>query len=88
MRNDEELNKLLDGVTIASGGVLPNIHSVLLPKQGKKSDAVAPAKSKATATAKAKKPPSGGKAKHPTTAKKAPARAAAGGGGGAEGKEQ
>ena len=37
VRNDEELNKLLGGVTIASGGVLPNIHTVLLPKsKGKK----------------------------------------------------
>ena len=37
VRNDEELNKLLAGVTIASGGVLPNIHNVLLPKStGKK----------------------------------------------------
>jgi histone H2A len=36
VRNDEELNKLLGGVTIASGGVLPNIHSVLLPKKSKK----------------------------------------------------
>merc|ERR1711971_1551590 len=26
VRNDEELNKLMAGVTIASGGVLPNIH--------------------------------------------------------------
>eukprot|EP00276_Gloeochaete_wittrockiana_P010265 CAMPEP_0184648816 /NCGR_PEP_ID=MMETSP0308-20130426/6047_1 /TAXON_ID=38269 /ORGANISM="Gloeochaete witrockiana, Strain SAG 46.84" /LENGTH=143 /DNA_ID=CAMNT_0027081025 /DNA_START=51 /DNA_END=482 /DNA_ORIENTATION=- len=33
IRNDEELNKLLAGVTIASGGVLPNIHQVLLPKK-------------------------------------------------------
>ena len=33
IRNDEELNKLLAGVTIAQGGVLPNIHSVLLPKK-------------------------------------------------------
>eukprot|EP00823_Brevimastigomonas_motovehiculus_P004486 TRINITY_DN2976_c0_g1_i1.p1 TRINITY_DN2976_c0_g1~~TRINITY_DN2976_c0_g1_i1.p1 ORF type:complete len:182 (-),score=77.71 TRINITY_DN2976_c0_g1_i1:58-603(-) len=33
VRNDEELNKLLHGVTIASGGVLPNIHAVLLPKK-------------------------------------------------------
>jgi histone H2A len=33
VRNDEELNKLLKGTTIASGGVLPNIHSVLLPKK-------------------------------------------------------
>ena len=35
VRNDEELSKLLAGVTIASGGVLPNIHSVLLPKGSK-----------------------------------------------------
>ena len=34
VRNDEELNKLLGGVTIAAGGVLPNIHAVLLPKKG------------------------------------------------------
>jgi histone H2A len=33
IRNDEELGKLLAGVTIAHGGVLPNIHSVLLPKK-------------------------------------------------------
>lgn len=33
IRNDEELNKLLQGVTIAEGGVLPNIHAVLLPKK-------------------------------------------------------
>jgi histone H2A len=26
IRNDEELNKLLGHVTIAQGGVLPNIH--------------------------------------------------------------
>jgi len=35
VRNDEELNKLLADVTIANGGVLPNIHSVLLPKKTK-----------------------------------------------------
>ena len=35
VRNDEELNKLLGGVTIAAGGVLPNIHQVLLPKKKK-----------------------------------------------------
>ena len=34
VRNDEELNKLLAGVTIAQGGVLPNIQAVLLPKKG------------------------------------------------------
>jgi len=33
IRNDEELNKLLSGVTIAQGGVLPNIQAVLLPKK-------------------------------------------------------
>ncbi|KHJ83287.1 core histone H2A/H2B/H3/H4 [Oesophagostomum dentatum] len=33
VRNDDELNRLLSGVTIAQGGVLPNIHSVLLPKK-------------------------------------------------------
>ena len=33
VRNDEELNKLLGGVTIASGGVLPNINATLLPKK-------------------------------------------------------
>ncbi|CAN0267382.1 unnamed protein product [Ascophyllum nodosum] len=33
IRNDEELNKLLHDVTIAEGGVLPNIHAVLLPKK-------------------------------------------------------
>ena len=35
VKNDEELNKLLANVTIASGGVLPNIHAVLLPKKTK-----------------------------------------------------
>ena len=33
IRNDEELGKLLSGVTVAYGGVLPNIHQVLLPKK-------------------------------------------------------
>ncbi|KAF5791166.1 putative transcription factor Hap3/NF-YB family [Helianthus annuus] len=36
VRNDEELSKLLGSVTIANGGVLPNIHQTLLPhKVGK-----------------------------------------------------
>ena len=38
VRNDEELNKLLGGVTIAAGGVLPNIHAVLLPKKAAKAE--------------------------------------------------
>eukprot|EP00922_Rhytidocystis_sp_ex-Travisia-forbesii_P013232 GHVS01019802.1.p1 GENE.GHVS01019802.1~~GHVS01019802.1.p1 ORF type:complete len:162 (+),score=30.59 GHVS01019802.1:73-486(+) len=33
VRNDEELNKFLGHVTIASGGVMPNVHAVLLPKK-------------------------------------------------------
>uniref|UniRef100_A0A3P9NC32 Histone H2A n=1 Tax=Poecilia reticulata TaxID=8081 RepID=A0A3P9NC32_POERE len=33
VRNDEELNKLLGGVTIAQGGVLPNIQAVLKGRQ-------------------------------------------------------
>ncbi|CAA21864.1 Histone H2A-beta [Schizosaccharomyces pombe] len=32
IRNDEELNKLLGHVTIAQGGVVPNINAHLLPK--------------------------------------------------------
>jgi histone H2A len=36
VRNDEELNKLLSGVTIAAGGVLPNIHAVLMPTKKSK----------------------------------------------------
>lgn len=39
VRNDEELNKLLGGVTIASGGVLPNIHASLMPSKKSKGDA-------------------------------------------------
>merc|ERR1711915_758054 len=39
VRNDEELNKLLAGVTIAQGGVLPNIQAVLLPKKSEKTKA-------------------------------------------------
>lgn len=36
VRNDEELGRLLSGVTIAHGGVLPNINPVLLPKKSEK----------------------------------------------------
>lgn len=40
IRNDEELNKLLRDVTIAAGGIMPNIHAFLLPKKsGKDADA-------------------------------------------------
>ncbi|RLM56310.1 histone H2A-like [Panicum miliaceum] len=33
IRNNEELGRLLVGVTIAHGGVLPNINPALLPKE-------------------------------------------------------
>ena len=33
IKNDEELNKLFDRATIAQGGVVAYIHSVLLPKK-------------------------------------------------------
>ncbi|XP_026439967.1 histone H2A, sperm-like [Papaver somniferum] len=46
IRNDEELGKLLTGVTIASGGVLPNINSVLLPKKSGKAEAEKPSSQK------------------------------------------
>jgi len=33
IHNDEELSKLCENVTIASGGVMPNLHQVLLPSK-------------------------------------------------------
>ncbi|KAK4702922.1 histone H2A, partial [Phenoliferia sp. Uapishka_3] len=33
IRNDEELNRLLGSVVISQGGVLPNIHTELLPSK-------------------------------------------------------
>ena len=57
VRNDEELNKLLGGVTIAAGGVLPNIHAVLLPKKkaAKEGGAKKAPKKKSSKKKKAKK---------------------------------
>jgi histone H2A len=49
IRNDEELGKLLAGVTIAHGGVLPKIHSVLLPKKAAEKAAKEPKSPKKTA---------------------------------------
>ncbi|KAM9450867.1 core histone macro-H2A.1 isoform 1-T4 [Clarias gariepinus] len=64
--NDEELNQLLKGVTIAAGGVLPNIHPELLAKKrgskGKLEVVVSP-------------PPAKGKTSKKTpTAKKTPSK--------------
>ena len=44
VRNNEELDKLFGGVIIA--GVLPNIHSVLVPKGGEKKEVQVPAPNK------------------------------------------
>ncbi|KAI0501998.1 histone H2A-like [Dendrobium catenatum] len=52
VRNDEELGKLLSGVTIAHGGVLPNINPVLLPKKTAAKEA-----NEAKSPTKAKKSP-------------------------------
>ena len=35
VKNDEELNKFVGHATISSGGVMPNIHAVLLKKNAK-----------------------------------------------------
>ncbi len=45
IRNDEELNKLMANTTIASGGVLPNIHSCLIPKRMKDKEQAEPSQS-------------------------------------------
>merc|ERR1712062_946181 len=60
VRNDEELNRLMKDTTIASGGVLPNIHVTLTPKTkgGKGSkDRVRRAVTKKGATTPAKRAP-------------------------------
>ncbi|KAK6140316.1 hypothetical protein DH2020_025953 [Rehmannia glutinosa] len=54
VRNDEELGKLLAGVTIAHGGVIPNINPVLLPKKSEKAAEKSP-KSPSKATKSPKK---------------------------------
>ena len=38
IKNDEELSKLLQNATISEGGVLPNIHPVLLPRKTKQTE--------------------------------------------------
>ncbi|XP_055004522.1 LOW QUALITY PROTEIN: uncharacterized protein LOC110156424 [Boleophthalmus pectinirostris] len=54
VRNDEELNKLLGGVTIAQGGVLPNIQAVLLPKKTEKANVRGCVKLKVTMSGRGK----------------------------------
>nr|GEW40062.1 histone H2A [Tanacetum cinerariifolium] len=61
VRNDEELGKLLNGVRIAHGGVLPNINPVLLPKKSAVTKEPTKSPSKATKTpSKAVKEPKKG----------------------------
>uniref|UniRef100_A0ACD5TYI8 Uncharacterized protein n=1 Tax=Avena sativa TaxID=4498 RepID=A0ACD5TYI8_AVESA len=56
IRNDQELGRLLGGVTIAHGGVLPNINPVLLPKKSvEKAEKAATAKSPKKVAAKSPK---------------------------------
>ena len=55
VRNDEELNRLLGKVTIAAGGVLPNIHAVLIPKGGEEGAKEGGAKAAKKASKKAAK---------------------------------
>lgn len=43
VKNDEELSKLLKQVTVAQGGVLPNIESALVPRKPRISTYSAPA---------------------------------------------
>ncbi|KAL5566040.1 hypothetical protein UlMin_029204 [Ulmus minor] len=58
VRNDEELGRLLQGVTIAHGGVLPNINPVLLPKKSKAAaEAAEGAEAKSPKKSQAKKAP-------------------------------
>jgi len=40
IKNDEELNKLMANATIADGGVLPDIHEVLMPLSKSKAKGV------------------------------------------------
>ncbi|XP_037454281.1 histone H2A.1-like [Triticum dicoccoides] len=58
VRNDQELGRLLAGVTIAHGGVIPNIKSVLLPKKSpaaaEKESTKSPKKKAATKSPKKK----------------------------------
>ncbi|KAI2645617.1 Histone H2B [Labeo rohita] len=67
VRNDEELNKLLGGVTIAQGGVLPNIQAKLFQTMArtkqtarKSTGGKAPRKQLATKAARKSAPATGG----------------------------
>ncbi|KAF7142963.1 hypothetical protein RHSIM_Rhsim05G0188100 [Rhododendron simsii] len=52
VRNDEELGKLLAGVTIAHGGVIPNINPILIPKKNERAPLEPKSPSKGTKSPK------------------------------------
>ncbi|KAE9447830.1 hypothetical protein C3L33_20269, partial [Rhododendron williamsianum] len=52
VRNDEELGKLLAGVTIAHGGVIPSINPILLPKKNERAPKEPKSPSKGTKSPK------------------------------------
>ncbi|KAG6629246.1 hypothetical protein CIPAW_14G071400 [Carya illinoinensis] len=52
VRNDKELGKLLSGITIAHGGVIPNINLILLPKKTEKASKEPKSPAKATKSPK------------------------------------
>jgi histone H2A len=92
IRNDDELNRLLGEVTVASGGVLPNVHPFLVPRPKEKTAAGAAAgadgktaddKPKKVKAPRTKKPAGEGKAKSTSKPK-----AAAGGKGKGKGKSK
>lgn len=70
VRNDEELNRLLGGVTIAQGGVLPHVHAALLPKKGKGEDEEGAEAGEAKKSKKAKKEKKADKPKKEKKSKK------------------
>ncbi len=71
IRNDEELNKLLSGVTIAQGGVLPNIQAILLPKKTAEGGVVSTPRETTGGAASSKKKSAGEKSSGSKAAEKA-----------------
>lgn len=70
IRNDEELNKLFHNITISQGGVLPNIHAVLMPKPTKTDTSVV-SKARGSSSKGGKKSSSSSKAHTPAASQEA-----------------
>ncbi|CAF3862678.1 unnamed protein product [Rotaria sordida] len=75
IRNDEELNKLLSGVTIAQGGVLPNIQAILLPKKTAEGGAVSTPRETSGSAGPSKKKTTGEKSEKASSGAKAAEKA-------------